>query len=294
MAVKIPYYPGCTLKATAKNFEDTARLVAGVFDYELDDLYRWNCCGAVYGLSEDNVMHKVAPVRNLLRVKEVGEKRVLTLCSMCFNTLKRANYYVRKNKDKLEVINAIMYLENTTYDGSVEVIHLLELLRDEIGFDKVKKAVKKPLEGITVAAYYGCLLLRPGEIAIDNMEQPTVMEDLMEALGAKVVDLNVKTECCGAYQTVARKDLVADRTNFIVEEAHASGADVLITSCPLCHFNLDRRQKDAKERHPEFKPMPILYFTQLMALALGFEEDKLGFDSHYIDPRPLLKERGLL
>ena len=294
MSVKIPYYPGCTLKATAKNFEDTARLVAGVFDYELDDLYRWNCCGAVYGLSEDNVMHKVAPVRNLLRVKEVGEKRVLTLCSMCFNTLKRANYYVRKNKDKLEVINAIMYLENTTYDGSVEVIHLLELLRDEIGFDKIKKAVKKPLKGITVAAYYGCLLLRPGEIAIDNMEQPTVMEDLMEALGAKVVDLNVKTECCGAYQTVARKDLVADRTNFIIEEAYAGGADVLITSCPLCHFNLDRRQKDAKERHPEFKPMPILYFTQLMALALGFEEDKLGFDSHYIDPRPLLKERGLL
>ncbi len=294
MTVKIPYYPGCTLKATAKNFEDTARIVAGVFDYELDDLYRWNCCGAVYGLSEDNVMHKVAPVRNLLRVKEVGEKRVLTLCSMCFNTLKRANYYVRKNKDKLEVINAIMYLENTTYDGSVEVIHLLELLRDEIGFDKVKKAVKKPLSGITVASYYGCLLLRPNEIAIDSMEQPTVMEDLMEALGASVIDLNVKTECCGAYQTVPRKDLVADRTNLIVEEARKAGADLIITSCPLCHFNLDRRQKEAKERHPDFHPMPILYFTQLMALAFGFEEEKLGFEPHYVDPRPLLKERGLL
>lgn len=294
MTVKIPYYPGCTLKATAKNFEDTSRLVLKVFDYELDDLYRWNCCGAVYGLSEDNVMHKVAPVRNLLRVKEVGEERVLTLCSMCFNTLKRANYYVRKNKDKLEVINAIMYLENTTYDGSVEVVHLIELLRDEIGFNRVKKEVKKPLAGLTVASYYGCLLLRPNEIAIDNMEQPTVMEDLMEVLGAKVVDLTVKTECCGAYQTVPRKDLVADRTNFIVEEARKAGADLLITSCPLCHFNLDRRQKEAKARYSEFKQMPILYFTQLMALAFGFRDSELGFDSHYVDPRPLLKERGLL
>ncbi len=294
MTVKIPYYPGCTLKASAKNFEETARLVARVFDYELDDLYRWNCCGAVYGLSEDNIMHKVAPVRNLLRVKEVGEKRVLVLCSMCFNALKRANHYVRENRDSLEVINAIMYLENTTYDGSVEVMHFLELLRDEIGFDKIKKAVKRPLSGLTVASYYGCLLLRPNEVAIDNMEQPTVMEDLMEALGAKVIDLNVKTECCGAYQTVPRKDLVADRTYLIVEEARKAGADVLITSCPLCHFNLDRRQKEAKERHPDFQTMPILYFTQLMALAFGFGEEKLGFEPHYVDPRPLLRERGLL
>ncbi len=292
--MKIPYYPGCTLKSTAKNFEDTAKLVAGKFDIEFDELYRWNCCGAVYGLSQDNVMHKVAPVRNMLRVKEVGEKQMVILCSMCYNTLKRANYYVRKNKDRLDVINAIMYLENTTYDGSVEVRHFLEILRDDVGYNRIKKEVKKPLSGLTIAAYYGCLLLRPEEIAIDDMEQPTVMEDMMKALGAKVVDLPVKTECCGSYQTVSRKDIVADRTYLILNEARKMGADMLITSCPLCHFNLDRRQDLAKDRHHGFKTMPVLYFTQLMALAFGAGENELGFESHYVDPRLILKERGLL
>jgi len=294
MSTKIPYYPGCTLKSTAKNFEDTAKLIAGKFDIEFEELAKWICCGAVYGLSNDNVMHKVAPGRNILRVKKAGGKRMVVLCSMCYNTLKRANLYVRKNKDKLDVINAIMYLENATYDGSVKVQHFLEILKDEVGYNTIKKEVKKPLKGLTVAAYYGCLLLRPEEVAIDNVESPTVMEDIAKLLGAKVINLPVKTECCGSYQTVSQKDIIADRTYLILNTAKEMGADALITSCPLCHFNLDRRQDIAKERHHDFEFMPILYFTQLMALAFGFEEEKLGFEPHFVDPRPALKERGLL
>ena len=262
-------------------------------DVEVEELDRWNCCGTVHALDSDNVMNRVAPVTNLIRVKEAQASEFMTSCAMCYNTLKRANIDVKKRADALETINDFLSLEKTKYEGDVEVLHLLEYLRDRVGFDKLSERVTKPLKGLRVACYYGCLLVRPKEVAFDDVENPTVMENLVRALGATPVDFSLKTECCGAYQTVDKPEVIAERTDKIMGSAREEQADLVVVSCPLCAFNLDFRQDDAKRLNPDFHNMPVLYFTQLMALAFGCDESALRFDLQHIDPWPALKARGL-
>jgi len=285
--MKIPYYPGCTLKSTAKNFEDTTVAVSDALGIELLELERWNCCGTVYCLASDDLMHQLAPVRNLIRVQEMGFDRVTTLCSMCYNTLEQANQLVKEDSEKLEKMNSFMDQEED-YKGGVTVTHYLTLLKEEIGFENLP--VKTPLKGLTVVPYYGCLLLRPEEVSIDNPENPTIMAELLEALGACVVDHPYKLECCGSYHTVDHKDVVCEKTYSILSSAQKRGAEAVVLSCPLCEFNLDFRQKDLEK---ELAPVPVLYFSQLLALSLGLDGN-LGFDQHYVNPEPLLKKKGLL
>ncbi|MBU7042124.1 MAG: CoB--CoM heterodisulfide reductase iron-sulfur subunit B family protein [Theionarchaea archaeon] len=285
--MKIPYYPGCTLKSTAKNFENTTLAVSQALDIELIELPRWNCCGTVYSLSSDDLMHQLAPIRNLIRVQDMGYDNVTTLCSMCYNTLEQANQLVKSDPEKLEKMNSFMDREED-YAGGVDVIHYLTLLRDTIGFETLP--VKNSLDGLTVVPYYGCLLLRPEEVSIDNPEAPTIMTDLLTALGATVIDHPYKLECCGSYHTVDYKDVVCEKTFSILSSAQERGAEAVVLSCPLCEFNLDFRQKDVEQ---ELVPMPILYFSQLLAIALGINCD-LGFDQHYVNPEPLLKKKGVL
>ena len=294
--MKLNYYPGCTMKNHAKNFEDSAIGALKKLDIEVVEIPRWNCCGTVYSLATDDLMHHVAPIRNLLRVKEMEDTSddVMTLCSMCYNTLKRSNERVKREPDSLKVINDLMYKEDIKYEGDVNIFHLLEFLRDKFSFDAIEDKVVKPLEGLKVASYYGCTLLRPKEVAFDDEEDPTIMEELVTALGAEAVDFSQKSECCGSYQTVNKPNVVAEQTNKIVSSAQHEGADVIVVSCPLCAFNLDRRQKEAAKLNPELKQTPILYFTQLMAIALGCEEHEVRLDLHHIDPNPLLGEKGLV
>lgn len=296
---RLPYYPGCTLKTTAQNLESSALAAAEALGIELVELPRWNCCGVVYSLAEDDLMHHVAPVRNLVRAQEMSASgavddnaRLVTLCSMCFNTLKRANARVRENADDLETINDFMYLEDD-YAGSVDVVHFLEILRD-LGSEAVGEAVKVPLEGLKVAPYYGCTMLRPKEVGIDDPEDPTVQEDLLRALGAEPVDNPYKKVCCGSYQVVQSRDVVIDLAHDILGHARAAGADVITTCCPLCAFNLDSRQNEIAETRPGFEPIPVLYITQLMALAFALSAERCRFDLNRTDPRPLLSGKGLM
>jgi heterodisulfide reductase subunit B len=292
--MKLAYYPGCTLKNHAKNFEDSAICALEVLGVEAKELERWNCCGTVFSLATDDLIHHLAPVRNLIRVKESGAEGMLTLCAMCYNTIKRTNERVRSNPDELDVINNFMYRENLSYEGDVKVLHLLELLRDELTFEKISGKVTKPLKGLKVGSYYGCYLIRPREIGFDDPENPRVLDDLTAALGATATDFPLKTECCASYQTVDNPGIVADRTYQIVGSAIGQGAEVLVVSCPLCAFNLDQRQKETVRKYPDFKHIPVLYFTQLMAIALGCPDESLRFDLHYVDPAPILKEKGLI
>jgi heterodisulfide reductase subunit B len=292
--MKLSYFPGCTLKNHAKNFEDSAICSLEKLGVEVAELSRWNCCGTVFSLATDDLIHHVAPIRNLIRVKEQDSDRVMTLCAMCYNTLKRANERMKNETEDLDIINDLMYREDTKYEGDVKVFHLLEILKDEIKFQNIIQKVKKSLKGLKVASYYGCYLIRPAEIGFDSPENPTILDDLMENLGATPVDFPHKTECCGAYQTVDKPEVIADRTNQILTSAYTRGAEVAVVSCPLCAFNLDHRQKQTLQKYPEFKNIPVMYFTQLMALALGCPEKALRLDLHYIDPRPLLKQKGLL
>lgn len=292
--MKISYYPGCTLKNNAKNFEESALCSLNSIGVEVEELPRWNCCGTVFSLATDDLIHHVAPIRNLIRVKESNTDRVMTLCAMCYNTLKRANERVKADSESLDKINQFMYREEIDYEGDVKILHLLELLRDEIKFENISKKVTKPLKNLKVANYYGCLLVRPKEIGLDDVENPTILENLMTALGADSIDFPYKTECCGAYQTVNNLEIIAERTYHILTSAQSQGAEVVTVSCPLCAFNLDHRQKETVQKYPEFKNIPILYFTQLMAIALGCPEESLRFDLNYIDPKPILKEKGLI
>ena len=292
--MKISYYPGCTLKSNAKNFEDSTLCSLKQLDVEVVELPRWNCCGTVFSLATDDLIHHVAPIRNLIRVKESNTDRVMTLCAMCYNTLKRANERVKGDEESLDKINEFMYREDVKYEGDVKVLHLLELLRDEIEFENVAKKVVKPLKDLKVANYYGCMLVRPKEIGFDDVENPTILENLTSVLGATPIDFPYKTECCAAYQTVNKPEIVAERTYHILTSAQSQGAEIVTVSCPLCAFNLDNRQKETLQKYPEFKNIPILYFTQIMAIALGCPEESLRFDLHFIDPKPILKQKGLI
>ncbi len=291
--MKLIYYPGCTLKNSARNFDTSTVTSMAKLDVEVEELERWNCCGTVHALGSDNVMNRVAPVTNLIRVKEAQASEFMTSCAMCYNTLKRANNDVKQHADKLNTINEFLNLEQTKYQGDVEVRHLLEYLRDRVGFDKLAAKVKKPLKGLRVACYYGCLLVRPKEVAFDDVENPLIMENLISALGATPVNFALKTECCGAYHAVGSPGIIADRTDKIMGSANEEQVDLVVVSCPLCAYNLDFKQDDAKRLNPEFQHMPVLYFTQLMALALECGKEALGFDLHHIDPLPTLAARGL-
>jgi heterodisulfide reductase subunit B len=292
--MKLSYYPGCTLKSHAKNFDDSTVGALACLEVEVKELDRWNCCGTVHGLASDDLIHRMAPITNLIRAKDEAADAFMTGCAMCYNTLKRANQHVREDAAALSVINDFLSLETTEYTGDVDVLHLLEVLRDRIGFEKLASQVKRPLKDLRVACYYGCLLVRPKEVAIDDVENPKVMENLVEALGATPVSFALKTECCGAYHTVAKPEVIAGRTDRIMSSAHKNTADVVVVSCPLCAHNLDHRQKEARQLNPDFHHVPVLYFTQLMAIALGCDETVLRFDLHHIDPRPALAGRGLV
>lgn len=292
--MKLSYYPGCTLKNHAKNFEESTLCSLKHLGIEVEELPRWNCCGTVFSLATDDLIHHVAPIRNLIRVKESNSDKVMTLCAMCYNTLKRANERVKSDPESLEKINNFMSREDVTYKGDVKIFHLLELLRDEIKFENLAKKILKPLKKLKVASYYGCLLVRPKEIGFDDMENPTILENLMTALGATSIDFPYKTECCAAYQTVDKPEIIAERTYQILTSAQNNGAEVVAVSCPLCAFNLDHRQKRTLQLYPEFKKIPILYFSQMIAIAFGCAKEDLRFDLHYVDPKPILKEKELL
>lgn len=293
--MKLSYYPGCTMKSNAANFESSLLYSMKQLGVDVEEVDRWNCCGTVTSLVADNAMRQLAPVRNLLRVQEAKAPRVMTACSMCYNVLKRANERVKAEPALLARMNGFMSDEPAAYDGSVEVVHTLEILRElKSNPGAISAKVVKPLKGLRVACYYGCLLTRPRSVAFDDVEDPVLLDELVTALGGEPADFSHKTECCGAYQTVDKPEIVAGRTCQILTDAREQGADVVAVSCPLCAFNLDQRQEITHRLHPGFEGLPIVYFTQLMAIAFGCSEPVLKLELHHNSPRPVLAAKGLL
>ena len=291
--MKLLYYPGCTLKTSAKNLEKTAIAVTRALGHEMVEMKDWNCCGVVSSLTSDDLMRHLAPLRNLIQVEDEKETKVITLCDMCYNTLKQTNLRVKEKPEDLKTLNAFMDQEND-YKGTVSVLHFLEFLRDEIGFETLKKKVKNPLTGIKIMPYYGCMLLRPREVSIDDPEEPRILGDLLKSLGAEVVDNPFKIECCGSYNTVEQKEIVSRRAHRITSFALNKGADAIVLSCPLCRFNLDLRGREAEKLYKGYKQIPVYYYTQLIAVSLGLEHSVYGFDQHVVDPTLLLKKKGVL
>jgi len=289
--MEIPYYPGCTLNTKAKGFDNSARASARELGLELVELEEWNCCGATFPLLVDNMLDLAGPAQVLISARQAGQ-RLAVACSTCYNVLKRTNRVIREDEDSREKLN--FFLE-ADYGGDLEVLDLLQILRDEIGFDNVKEAVKKPLSGLKVAAYYGCMVLRPpAEVAYDDPENPRALDDLITALGAEAVDYSHRGECCGAYLAVKSAEVTAEMSFTILASAQRSGAELVVANCPLCQFNLDRMQKTMGSRHTGFQPIPVLYFTQLLGIALGLDSEGFELDRHYADPRSLLEGANLI
>lgn len=289
--MKIPYYPGCTLHTVAKNFDESAKAAAVAVGFEMEDIKQWNCCGATFPLTPDNVMGLTAPAKVLSNASREGDT-LTTLCSVCYNVLKRTNKVIKDNKEKRGVINSFIEEE---YDGSLNVVHFLEVLRDKVGFGKVREAVKRPLKGIKTAAYYGCMLLRPFEdMGIDNAEKPTVFEDLLKAIGAEPVDFPNKIECCGAHLSMNNEAIVEKLSGNVMTSAVGSGAELIVTSCPLCQYNLEKSQAKVASNTSGYRPVPVVYFTQVLGLALGQDPAGLGFGKNVTDVMPLLKEKGIV
>ncbi len=289
--MKMPYYPGCTLNTKGKGFDNSVRASTRALGLELVELEEWNCCGATFPLLVDNMLDLAGPAQVLVSARREGQ-RLAVACSTCYNVLKRTNKVIREDEDSREKLN--FFLE-ADYSGDLQVLDLLQVLRDEVGFDKIKEAVKKPLSGLKVAAYYGCMVLRPpGEVAYDDPENPRALDDLITALGAETVDYSHKGECCGAYLAVKSAEVTAEMSFTILDSAQRSGAELVITNCPLCQFNLDRMQKAMGSRHSGFQSIPILYFTQLMGIALGLDSSDFELERHYVDPRPLLEGANLI
>ncbi len=288
----ISYYPGCTLKTKAKNLETSALACLDALGVEYEELSRWNCCGAVFSLADDDLIHVIAPVRDLIRVMQAGNDKVVTLCSMCYNTLARANELMKYDEEKRKTINDFMD-EEPDYSGEVKVMHYLDFLRDEVGWDRVKAAVKTPLNDLKVAPYYGCTLLRPEDVAIDRPDNPRLMHTFLEALGASAIEFKSSTVCCSAYQSLGNPDAALKVSHDILEDADTNGAEALALACPLCDYNLGRRQTAMIEKFEGAKDVPIYYFTQLMAVAFGLEDQVNHFELNRESALKLLKGKNL-
>lgn len=256
--MKICYYPGCTLKTQAKDLDNYARLSAKALGIEMEEIENWQCCGAVYPTARDEIATKLSAVRALDFAKNHGGK-LLTLCSACHNVIKRVNDDMQNDENIRTKANNYLQLE-TPYSGETQVLHYLEMLKQTVGFDEIAKKVVNPIKK-NIAAYYGCLLLRPSNVmAFDNPENPTILEDFIKCIGATPVKYPMRNECCGAYVAFKDRELPAKRSNKILSSAKEAGAEIVLTACPLCLYNLNKYGDGS---------IQVKYFTELLAEALG-------------------------
>ena len=263
--MKYSYYPGCTLRTKAKDLDAYARASAKALGFELEEIENWQCCGGVYPLGSDEIATKLSSVRALNEAKEKGQDLV-TLCSACHHVIKRVNDDMRNVEDIRTRANNYMQLDEP-YAGETNVLHYLEVLRDRVGFDELKKKVVNPLKGRKIGAYYGCLLLRPSTVlAFDDPENPQIIEDFIRAIGAEPVVYPYRNECCGGYISLKEKEMSGRMSCNIVDSAAGAGAEMLITACPLCMSNLNKSGSGK---------IPVYYFTELLAEALGVKEEAL-------------------
>jgi heterodisulfide reductase subunit B len=283
--MKVTYYPGCSLEGTAVDYAASINAVAGLLDLELAELDDWNCCGATAAHSISHELSLALPARNLVRAESAGLD-VVVPCALCFNRLKAAD-------------KALKGPEGTAlglpYKGEIKIWDLLDYLSQESVLAGLAPQVVKPLTGLKAVAYYGCLVARPPAVTDKaDYENPGNMERLLQVLGAEPLDWSYKTDCCGAGLAVARPDLIDTLVERLYERALRAGAECLVVSCQMCQANLDLTQGRIAKKAGKDYYLPVLYFTELIGLALGHPDVEKFLRGHLVDPRPLLREKGLI
>ena len=279
------YYPGCTLHSSAKEYDVSARLVCEKLGIGLQELEGWACCGASSAHTTSELLGIALPARELQAAEEV-ELPLTVACAMCFSRLKHTAHELA-DKAKLDLISELLGKE---FHNATEVVHLLEVLHDV----RDTMPMSRPLNGLKVACYYGCLLVRPQEVVnFDDVENPQIMDRLVEALGAEGIEWDFKTACCGASLPLTRRDIVLRLSHRLLSQARQLGADCVAVACPMCHSNLDAYQKEIEAEYKDRLDLPVLYFTQLVGLALDFTPKQLHLGKHFTDPLPMLRAKGL-
>ena len=289
--LRYSYYPGCSLHASAGEYDLSTRELFAALGIKLTEIPDWFCCGATPAHNVDELLSLSLCAKNLELAEQV-EGDVAVACAACFSRLKFTQHILEENETKRHQVEQAIAAP-VRLNGTVK--HLLEILARDLGLERLSATVKKPLNGLKVACYYGCLLTRPNDVPnLDCVEAPTIMESVVEAVGGESVAWTHRLECCGANFTLSRPGVVLQLSNAILDSAKAAGADCIMVGCPLCHGNLDIRQKEIEGVYATRYGLPVLYLTQLVGLALGLSADKLGLDALIVNPMPLLKERELL
>jgi heterodisulfide reductase subunit B2 len=284
------YYPGCSLKGNSRSYEESILPVFKELGLPLEELDDWNCCGATAYFSVDDSMAAAICGRNLSIAEKTG-KDIVAPCAGCYLTLKKSNIYLTSRQAKATKILRDLKNAGCDYQGTVKVKHPLEILVKEIGQRAIKAAVRSRLSGLKVACYYGCQLVRP-YTDFDDPDYPMALDTLMEAIGAQPVDFAAKTRCCGGSLTGTIED-VGLRLNYILlKEAKRKKADVVVTICPLCQFNLEITQAKIVKRYKDDIQTPILYFSQLLGLALGISKRELGFSRSIVPLKAFWEKLG--
>jgi heterodisulfide reductase subunit B len=288
--MSVGYYPGCSLESTAKDFDRSFRGICRVYGIELVDIPDWSCCGAsaAHQLSEELAF--ALPYRNLVKAEEGSLKTVISPCPACYSHHVHAHKAV---EERPELNDRMAEIVGRGYNKSVASRHLLDFLHRDIGLERIREEVKRPLEGLRVANYYGCLTRLPG-VDIDGAENPTMMDQITSALGAESLDWSHKTECCGASLSITRTDIGLRLANEILEAAKDVNADCIAVVCPLCQSNLDMRQPDVEKKYSRSFRLPIIYLSQLIGLTLEMGIKELGLEKLIVNPVPLLQRKGLL
>jgi heterodisulfide reductase subunit B len=289
MGLAYTYYPGCSVGATSVWYDRSLRAVAKALDVELIELDDWNCCGATAYMSIRELKSFCISARNLALAEPLG-RDIVTPCSACFTVLHKTNRYFQEDPGVRAKISRALAAAGLQYKGGVRTRHILDVFVNDVGLDAITERVKRSLGGLKVAAYHGCQIVRP-DTGLDSADYPVILDQLLASLGAEPTDFAMTARCCGSSLMASRDDVALDLIGDILKCAGDSGAEALATVCPMCHINLETQMSRINAIHNYDLNFPVLFFTQLMGVALGVDEAQLGLDKGFIDPRPVLESR---
>ncbi len=295
--MKYGYYPGCSLEKNAASYNRSTLAVAKPLGIEFQELEDWNCCGATEYMTLNRMAAYALITRNLALAEKqlTNGKQVAAPCSMCFLNMTKADHYLTDDPQLAKNVNLALKAGDLHYTpGSVKARHLLEIMIEDIGVEAIAAQVTKPLSGLKVAPYYGCLITRPGYLSkFDDYEYPTSLDRIMKGLGATVVDYPMKAHCCGGHMTQISQSVALELIRQLLQNAAEYEADIIVTLCPMCQLNLDAYQGDVNRFFKTKYHIPVLYFTQMMGLAFGMSARELGIGKELVDARSALAKIGV-
>lgn len=278
--MKYAYYPGCSLEKTQRGYDESVREVFRALDQELIEINDWNCCGATVYMSVKETVSLAVSARNLALAEKMG-LNILAPCSSCFTTLSKTNRIMNSIPEMKKDVNEALAEGGLSYSGKTTVYHPLDILMNDVGIDAILRKQKKSLKGLKIAPYYGCQIVRPDK-TFDDHENPVLMDRLFKKCGGEIVYYPMKVRCCGGMLMTTFEETALKLCKELLSCAQENGADVIVTTCPLCHFNLEAYQDKINEVYGTKFTIPILYFTQLLGIVLGIPGDKLGIDASFI------------